>query len=135
MGLNLDSLLTSYKVDLSKEKNSLDPLVVLSDDEDINDYMEITNETEPEPEKPPKNQIEEQKNPDVNMATENDLKMNELTEGLGKGSGIILPLMMVSFFIQPLILSDHTYSVFQVSCWSDCRLGQSAGYGENSRVS
>ena len=107
MGLNLDSLLTSYKVDLSKEKNSLDPLVVLSDDEDINDYMEITNETEPEPEKP-KNQIGEQKNPDVNMATENDLKMNELTEGLGKGSGIILPLMMVSFFIQPLILSEHT---------------------------
>ena len=135
MGLNLDSLLTSYKVDLSKEKTSLDPLVVLSDDEDINDYMEITDENEPEPEKPPKSQIEQQKSPDVNMAMEKDSKINDLTEGVGKGGGIILPLMMVSFFIQLLILSEHTYSVFQVSCRSNCRLGQSAGYGENSRVS
>ena len=135
MDLNLDSLLTSYKVDLSKEKTSLDPLVVLSDDEDINDYMEITDENEPEPEKPPKSQIEHQKSPDVNMATEKESKINDLTEGVGKGGGIILPLMMVSFFIQLLILSEQTYSVFQVSCRSNCRLGQSAGYGENSRVS
>ena len=114
MDLNLDSLLTSYKVDLSKEKTSLDPLVVLSDDEDINDYMEITDENEPEPEKPPKSQTEDQKNPDVNMATEKDSKTNDITEGVGKGGGIILPLMMVSFFIQLLILSEQT-NVFCIS--------------------
>ena len=112
MDLNLDSLLTSYKVDLSKEKTSLDPLVVLSDDEDINDYMEIADENEPE--KPPKSQIEHQKSPDVNMATEKESKINDLTEGVGKGGGIILPLMMVSFFIQLLILSEQT-NVFCIS--------------------
>lgn len=94
--LNLDSLLNSYKVDLTNEKPSLDPLVVLSDDEDINDYMEKTNETEPD--KPAKSQIEaEQADPDDIMATEKDPKMNELTEGVEKGSSIILPLMMVTF--------------------------------------
>ena len=94
--LNLDSLLNSYKVDLKNEKPSLDPLVVLSDDEDINDYMEKTNETEPD--KSPKSQIlAEQADPDVIMATEKDPKVNELTKGVEKGSSLILPLMMVSF--------------------------------------
>ena len=95
--LNLDSLLNSYKVDLTNEKPSLDPLVVLSDDEDINDYMEKTNETEPD--KSPKSQIEaEQADLDVIMATEKDPKENDLTDGVEKeGSSLILPLMMVSF--------------------------------------
>ena len=95
--LNLDSLLNSYKVDLTNEKPSLDPLVVLSDDEDINDYMEKTNETEPD--KSPKSQMEaEQADLDVIMATEKDPKENELTNGVETGgSSLILPLMMVSF--------------------------------------
>ena len=94
--LNLDSLLNSYKVDLTNEKPSLDPLVVLSDDEDINDYMEKTNETEPD--KSPKSQMEaEQADLDVIMATEKDPKENDLTDGVEKeGSSLILPLMMVS---------------------------------------
>ena len=95
-GLNIDSLLNSYKVDLTNEKPSLDPLVVLSDDEDINDYMEKTDEKESEPDQPQKIEIEAFKCPDVNMGTEKDPKMNELTETVEKGSGIILPLMMVS---------------------------------------
>ena len=95
--LNLDSLLNSYKVDLTNEKPSLDPLVVLSDDEDINDYMEKTNETETD--KSPKSPIEaEQADLDVIMATEKDPKENDLTDGVEKeGSSLILPLMMVSF--------------------------------------
>ena len=82
---------------MTNEKPSLDPLVVLSDDEDINDYMEKTNETEPD--KSPKSQIEaEQADLDVIMATEKDPKENNLTDGVEKeGSSLILPLMMVSF--------------------------------------
>ena len=98
-GLNIDSLLNSYKVDLTIEKPSLDPLVVLSDDEDINDYMEKTDENDSEPVQPQKREIEAFKCPDVNMATEKDPKMNELTETVEKGSGIILPLMMVSILL------------------------------------
>ena len=92
-GLNLDTLLNSYKVDLTKDNPSLQPLVVLSDDEDINDYMENLNEDETEASK---SQIEASKIPEM-MDTGDNLK-DELTEDQGKASGIILPLMMVLSF-------------------------------------
>ena len=38
-GLNLDLLLSTYKNNFTKD-TPLEPLIVLSDDEDINDYMD-----------------------------------------------------------------------------------------------
>ena len=49
-GLNLDLLLSTYKNNFTKD-TPLEPLIVLSDDEDINDYMDNDDTDNNEPSK------------------------------------------------------------------------------------
>ena len=95
-GLNLDLLLSSYKDNFNKE-TPLDPLVVLSDDEDINDYMD---HDDAENNKTDQHDVKENKtNPEsAMMDLEDDSIATESVDNEedGKATGLILPLMMVS---------------------------------------
>ena len=94
-GLNLDLLLSSYKDNFNKE-TPLDPLVVLSDDEDINDYMD---DDDAENDKTDQHDVKENKtNPEsAMMDLEDDSIATESVDNEedGKATGLILPLMMV----------------------------------------
>ena len=95
-GLNLDLLLSSYKDNFNKE-TPLDPLVVLSDDEDINDYMD---HDDAENNKTDQHDVRENRtNPEsAMMDLEDDSIATESVdneEDDGKATGLILPLMMV----------------------------------------
>ena len=96
-GLNLDLLLSSYKDNFNKE-TPLDPLVVLSDDEDINDYMDDDDTDNNKTDQHDINKREYRPNPEAAMMDLEDASITAESvdnEEDGKATGLILPLMMV----------------------------------------